>query len=318
MMNNTYVLNNNEKNELYNLSLKLKDICCYNNKELFLRDAKFLSSELPKNLKMFLKNFVNEKLLDDIAIIKNLPYDRELETPRDNSYFIGEKTILSKCQAIINEFIGEMISYEGEAHGRLFQDMVPNKQLMKTQTSLGSRIELELHTEQAFSDLRPDFLCLSCLKGDEQAKTYYLHVRDIIENLSNQEVELLTEKLWKIGVDLSFVMNGCSNEIRGPLSILTEKDLLFDQDLMIGVNENSKIIIEKIIDIYYKFRKFHVLVPGDSLIINNKRLVHGRSSFEPKFDGNDRFIIRSFILNNIEKVKNKTCVHDRMVGVQYS
>lgn len=317
-MNNIYVLNDHEKNELYNLSLQLKDSCYDSNVELFLKNAKSLSSELPKSIQIFLKNFVNENLFDDVAIIKNLPYDKEIETPDDNTHFIGEKTVLSRCQAIINEFIGEMVSYEGEAHGRLFQDMVPNKQLMSTQTSLGSKIELELHTEQAFSELRPDFLCLSCLKGDTQAKTYYLHVRDIINNLSNEEVELLKQKLWKIGVDLSFAMNGCSNDIRGPLSILTEKDLLFDQDLMIGVNDRSKTIIDKIIDIYYKFRKFHVLIPGDCLIINNKRLVHGRSSFKPKFDGTDRFVIRSFILNNIEKVKNKTNFHNRMIGVEYS
>ena len=317
-MNNIYVLNDHEKNELYNLSLQLKDTCYDSNIELFLKNAKSLSSELPKSMQIFLKNFMNENLFDDVAIIKNLPYDKEIETPDDNSHFIGEKTILSRCQTIINEFIGEMVSYEGEAHGRLFQDMVPNKQLMSTQTSLGSKIELELHTEQAFSELRPDFLCLSCLKGDTQAKTYYLHVRDIINNLSNEEVELLKQKLWKIGVDLSFAMNGCSNDIRGPLSILTEKDLLFDQDLMIGINDKSKTIIDKIIDIYYKFRKFHVLIPGDCLIINNRRLVHGRSSFKPKFDGTDRFVIRSFILNNIEKVKNKTNFHNRMIGVEYS
>ena len=317
-MNNIYVLNDHEKNELYNLSLQLKDSCYDSNIELFLKNAKSLSSELPKSMQIFLKNFMNENLFDDVAIIKNLPYDKEIETPDDNSHFIGEKTILSRCQTIINEFIGEMVSYEGEAHGRLFQDMVPNKQLMSTQTSLGSKIELELHTEQAFSELRPDFLCLSCLKGDTQAKTYYLHVRDIINNLSNEEVELLKQKLWKIGVDLSFAMNGCSNDIRGPLSILTEKDLLFDQDLMIGINDKSKTIIDKIIDIYYKFRKFHVLIPGDCLIINNRRLVHGRSSFKPKFDGTDRFVIRSFILNNIEKVKNKTNFHNRMIGVEYS
>lgn len=317
-MNNIYVLNDREQNELYNLSLELQENCCDSNVESFLKNAKSLSNKLPESMQIFLKNFVNENLFDDVAIIKNLPYDKEIETPDDNSHFIGEKTILSRCQAIINEFIGEMVSYEAEAHGRLFQDMVPNKQLMSTQTSLGSKIELELHTEQAFSELRPDFLCLSCLKGDTQAKTYYLHVRDIIDNLSNQEVELLKKKSWKIGVDLSFVMNGCSNEIRGPLSILTEKDLLFDQDLMIGVNDKSKTIIDKIIDIYYKFRKFHVLIPGDCLIINNRRLVHGRSSFKPKFDGTDRFVIRSFILNNIEKVQNKTNFHNRMIAVEYS
>ena len=68
----------------------------------------------------------------------------------------------------------------------------------------------------------------------------------------------------------------------------------------------------------HTYRKFYVLTPGDSLIINNNRLVHGRSSFEPNFDGNDRFIIRSFILNTLDKIKNKTGSHNRMISIQHS
>tara|TARA_Y200000002_G_scaffold16458_1_gene12839 strand:+ start:955 stop:1905 length:951 start_codon:yes stop_codon:yes gene_type:complete len=316
-MNNTYILSDNEKNKMYSLSFTLKDSCDHNI-DVFLITAKYLSQELPENLKTFLKNFMNEYLTDDIAIIKNLPYDTKITTPEDNSHFIGENTILSRCQTIINEFIGEMVSYEAEAHGRFFQDMVPNKRLMKTQTSLGSKIELELHTEQAFSDLRPDFLCLSCLKGDENAKTYYLHVNDIINHLPSDNIDQLKQKLWDIGVDLSFIMNGCADNKRGPVSILEGKNLLFDQDLMVGHCDNSTQIIEKIVEIYYTYRKFYVLTPGDSLIINNNRLVHGRSSFEPNFDGNDRFIIRSFILNTLDKIKNKTGSHNRMISIQHS
>ena len=63
-----------------------------------------------------------------------------------------------------------MVSYEAEGNGRLFQDMVPNKELALSQTSLGSKKELELHTEQAFSEMRPDYLSLACLKGDIYAK----------------------------------------------------------------------------------------------------------------------------------------------------
>ena len=113
-------------------------------------------------------------------------------------------------------------------------------------------------------------------------------------------------------------MNGCHSDTRGPVSILQNDELVFDQDLMDGINDKAKQIINKIIDIYYKHRKYVVLEPGDMLLINNKKLVHGRSSFNPKFDGNDRFIIRSFIMNKIEKILNKTVNNNRMVSTKFS
>ena len=311
-----YKLSNTEKREIEVLSNQLNFGSQTELEKLKL--AKDLSKHLPKNLQSFLKSFLDENVIDDIVIIQNLPYDRNIITPNDNKSFIGETLMLARCQSIINEFIGEMVSYEAEADGRLFQDMVPNKKLMETQTSLGSKTELELHTEQAFSELRPDFLSLACLKGDKNAKTYYLHVDDIINNLNQNDVELLEKELWSIGVDLSFVLNGCSGEIRGPISIMKDKHLVFDQDLMIGTNEGSKRVIERIINIYFKHRKYYILAPGDALIINNHKLLHGRSKFEPKFDGNDRFIIRSFIVNDIDKIKNKCNTRDRMVDTKYS
>ena len=317
-LSNIYILNEKEKEIMKGLSNKIMHIDPYKQANIFVEEAKELSKEVPDTMKAFINSFNNNEIEDDMIIFKNLPYDINLNTPESNEYFIGETTILSRCQSIINEYIGEMISYEAEAHGHLFQDMVPNKKLMSTQTSLGSKIELELHTEQAFSTLRPDFLCLSCITGDKNAKTYYLHMDNITNNLSREENILLKEKLWKIGVDLSFVMNGCCKDIRGPLSIIENNKLVFDQDLMIGTSKESKDIITKIIKIYYEHRKFHVLQPGDALIINNKKLVHGRSSFEPLFNGKDRFILRSFIMKNIDKIKDKTNTHNRMIDLRFS
>ena len=34
------------------------------------------------------------------------------------------------------------------------------------------------------------------------------------------------------------------------------------------------------------------LRPGDVLLLDNRRTVHSRSSFEPRFDGNDRWLQR--------------------------
>ena len=41
---------------------------------------------------------------------------------------------------------------------------------------------------------------------------------------------------------------------------------------------------------------------GDILILNNHKVVHGRSAFSPLFNGHDRFVIRSFIMKNINKI----------------
>ena len=218
-----------------------------------------------------------------------------------------------------------MISYEGEGYGRLFQDMVPKQSLSKTQTSLSSNVELEIHTEQAFSDLRPDILTLGCLRGDESAITYILPVNVILNQMDESKINLLRKPLWKIGVDLSFKIN-CdefiNGDLRGPIPIIygSEKDplLVFDQDLMIGINEEAEKLKNEIIEIYYKYRYSHILKPGEIIFIDNKRAVHGRSIFNPKFDGTDRFIIRSFVLFNIENYKNAINLNKRMVLAKYS
>lgn len=314
------VINKDEKEILIQLSKNIENIKP-NEVEIFLERAKEASKYLPNRIKKNLNEFIKNK--DPVIVIKNIPVEKDLvKTPINNTFHIGETTILARIQAIINEYIGEMVSYEAEGYGLLFQDMVPNKQLSNTQTSLGSRVELELHTEQAFSEVRPDYLCLACLRGNTDAKTFFLGINAIIENMSVQELTMLKDKLWNIGVDLSFTMNGCNGEIRGPLSILNPNgnhlELVFDQDLIIGLNDDANELIQKIIKIYYENRQHVILESGDVLIINNHRAVHGRSSFTPNYDGYDRFIIRSFIMTNIDKIKHKTDSNGRMILKQFS
>lgn len=303
-----YILKKLEKEKLLKLCEKVNS--SPKNIEIFLKEAKEAAHELPESLKEILYEFKHSEYA--ALLLKNLYIDRGIETPSSNMHHIGETTLLGKVQAIINCYIGEMVSYEAEGDGRLFQDMVPNETMQDSQTSLSSKAELELHTEQAFSELRPDYLSLACLKGDKNAKTYLLDIYDLMDSLDIEDICLLKQSLWNIGVDLSFKMNGCSEHIRGPIPIISVLDqslqLNFDQDLMIGLNEEAKLLTEKIIQIYYERRKHIVLKPGNLLIINNRKAVHGRSSFTPYFDRNDRFIIRSFIMKNLDKTRGKHMV----------
>jgi L-asparagine oxygenase len=178
--------------------------------------------------------------------------------------------------------------------------------MANNQTSIGS-VELEIHTEQAFSKLRPDILSLACLRGDLNANTFILPVQHVIRNISEQELALLCKPLWKTGIDSSFLLHGAQfleGELRGPLAIiqgtLNDPLLVFDQDLMVGLTEEASTMIKKIVDIYYKYRVLHNLQPGEIIFIDNRRAVHGRSSFQPNYDGYDRFLVRCFALFDYE------------------
>lgn len=298
--------------------------------EKFFKQVKNAFNELPIRMQIELTNFVENGSKTDFLLIKGLEnIDQNIpNTPINNKNKVGETTNLARLQAILLCSISDIIAYEAECYGNIFQDVVPIQNMEKDQTSLGSITELEIHTEQAFSKLRPDLLSLACLRGDPHAITYILPVQSIIDNLSDSEVELLKQPLWKTGVDLSFKLNNhdfIEGDIRGPMPILDDDyqsngryNLVFDQDLMFGLTEESKCLIGKIVDIYYQHRISHNLKPGEIIIIDNRRAVHGRSPFFPKYDGKDRFLVRCFSVFDYNNSLYARANDSRVVSAIYS
>jgi L-asparagine oxygenase len=296
-----------------------------NNPDLFCNKAKMLSKLLPNHIKDELMHFSVNGSPTGYLVIKNIPVENTPPTPSGNQFKVGETTLLARVQAIIISFFSDLIAYEAEGYGRLFQDIVPIKSMSAVQTSLGSNTELEIHTEQAFSKLRPDFLSLSCLRGDINANTYILPVQKILDNATENETDILRKPLWKTGVDFSFKLNGhefIEGDIRGPLAILSgdkfDPQITFDQDLMTGVCDESQAMVKKIVDIYYKHRYSHNLKPGEIIIIDNRRALHGRSPFFPQFNGFDRFLIRCFSTLDYNKSMHARINNGRTIAAIYS
>ena len=297
---------------------------------LFCQQTKNLSKELPIRMQIELTNFVENGTKNDFLLIKGLEnIEKDIpDTPNNNKNKVGETTILAKIQAILLCSISDIIAYEAECYGNIFQDVVPIQKMEEEQTSLSSNTELEIHTEQAFSKLRPDLISLGCLRGDLDAKTYILPVQTIIDNLSDSDVELLKQPLWKTGIDLSFKLNNhdfIEGDIRGPMPIMDNDyrsngryNLLFDQDLMFGITEESNLLIKKIVDIYYQHRISHNLKPGEIIIIDNRHAVHGRSPFFPKYDGKDRFLVRCFSVFDYNNSLYARPFDTRVVSAIYS
>jgi L-asparagine oxygenase len=318
--NHYYIIEitNEENNILIDLAFQIS-ASPSKSPELFCMQCKECSANVPERIKTILQDFGKNGSSSGFLLFKNISFDNIApqlpfpismhfpKTPDINNNKTGENTMLARVQSILINVIGEMISYEAEGHGTLFQDVIPVKRMENEQTSVGSNTELEIHTEQAFSKLRPDILSLACIRGDSLAQTYILPVNHILENMNEYEREILRLPFWKTGVDLSFKLNGdnfIEGDVRGPFPIIygdiEDPKLLFDQDLMFGTTEESNCLIKKITDIYYQYRIQHNLQSGEIILIDNLRAVHGRSPFYPKYDGNDRFLIRCFAVYDYE------------------
>jgi len=293
----------------------------------FIKEVDLVKKCLPQKLKNKLYDFSKNGSDKGFLLIKGFPIDdKEIPpTPQHATFSLGGETQFAKLQAIVNQTLGEMIGCEAQGGGRVFQDMIPDQKLAKTQTGIGSEVELDVHTEQAFSDLKPDFISLACLRSDPHAKTYILHVSKILENLSEKERRLLREPLWKIGVVASFKLytdKFLYGDIRGPIPIIsgdeTNPILVYNHYLMEGITDEAENLRKKILDIYYKHRCYHILKPGEILILDNRNMLHGRSAYKPNYDEGNRFICRTLVVIDYKKSCHARKKGSRMIQTYFT
>jgi L-asparagine oxygenase len=290
---------------------------------LFCAQAKAQASRMPKRLAAAIAAFRTTAGHGGTLVVKGLPVGAIPATTLDNRQHHAQDTAFARMQAVINSMLGEMVAYEAEGEGRLFQDMVPNPALAERQQSQSSKVELECHTEQAFSPLRPDWISLGCLRGDASAATYSMSVRALLDALAPCVLSRLREELWMTDVDESFLGDHAFGDdaIRGPMAILQgsadDPHLVFDQQ-MSAITPDAQDVLQEIIDRYPHLRREHILKPGELLLIDNHRTVHGRSSFTARYDGTDRFIARSFVVADLEASEHARPNGTRTIAARFS
>jgi len=256
-------------------------------------------------------------------VLQNIPVGALPSTPADNTHGLARLTQMARAALLVTSVLGDPLAYEAEGHGHLVQDMVPCRRLAYTQQSQGSRVELELHTEQAFSPVRPDWVILACLRGDPKAATYLFTATQLCQQLTAEEQDELRQPKWTTTIDESFkpfVPN--PDEVRGPMAILSgpssDPSIVFDQDLTRGLDARAEALRKKVVDLYLAHRTAYVLRPGDIVIVDNRRAVHGRSTFQPRFDGGDRFVARLMAVRDLATVRESLLQDGRTIAANRS
>jgi alpha-ketoglutarate-dependent taurine dioxygenase len=198
--------------------------------------------------------------------------------------------------------LGEPVGYLPEHGGDLVQNLVPTQAEAARQTSTSSRVRLDWHTETAFHPHKPRYLVLLCLRGDPAAQTLLCSMAQLDAGLPERTRLVLREARFRIGVDESFtdgrtvLLPELRPVVSGPAP---RPEFTFDAGLMVGADAEAD---EALAEVRRRIELEHVAVTleaGDLLVVDNHVAVHGRSPFPARFDGTDRWLQRTFVVEDL-------------------
>ena len=75
--------------------------------------------------------------------------------------------------------------------------------------------------------------------------------------------------------------------------------MIFDAELMVGVDAEADDALRSLRAVVESHHTGIALEAGDLLIVDNDVAVHGRSSYEPRWDGYDRWIQRAMAVTDL-------------------
>ncbi len=299
----------------------------YHETEEFLLDCEMRADEMPRFVRRALLEFQVRSNPDGILLLQGLPIDPGLyyvHTPINAQRSIEKKTFVSeRCLAMIGSRLGHLVSYIQEKNGDLFQNLAPVQGQERIQSSGGSKTRLQFHRETVFHPYAPEYLLLFCLRSDHDrvAETTYASITHALPLLSEQHREILFRPLYRTGIDYSF---GNEQTVKGngpvlPVLYGNPRDpfLNYDEDLMEALTPEADAALEALKDAVAQVYRSVKLDTGDLLCIDNRRTVHGRSAFTPRYDGFDRWLQRSFVVRDLGESAGDRYPGERVIRTMF-
>lgn len=253
----------------------------------------------PKNI---ISDIIKDKVrLHGFTIVSGLPVDKDI--PATPIRFIKEKPIskyiAEKNLIYLSSIFGKPHSYIEENNGEYIHDLYPIKGNEKIAAGTGSEVDLELHTEIAFDNNKPDYILLTAVRNrdGQNVPTTIANVNEVLNELTEDELRILEKGDFFIRAPYSF-SGGDNIFYRRSLVNLKDGNRLsfnFNPGVTYCITSESNILFEKLRSMFNKNVHEVFLEPGVAIIIDNNQMLHGRNSFIPKFDGKDRWLQRIYV-----------------------
>ncbi|MET7616061.1 TauD/TfdA family dioxygenase [Streptomyces sp. NPDC005408] len=264
-----------------------------------------------------------------VTLISNLPVDEALPpTPsdggpsREKSSFVAEGVLLG-----LSGLLGEPLGVLTEKAGQLVHDVIPVAGGSKTQTNQGSEVFLNFHSDimhdviGRYDVANPDFLVLSCLRADHEgvAATHYADARDIASALDPAVLETLRSPLFRLNAPGSYTRNiaGDAEVLSDPVPLISgsldSPEIAISANGVRALTSGAQAALDQLQDICQSVAHKVLLRPGQALLINNRKGVHARSSFSARYDGEDRWLQRTYVRRSLWNIRYRVTQENRRV-----
>lgn len=186
--------------------------------------------------------------------------------------------------------LGRPIAYEGERNGAFIHDIQPDPQQKGLASSSGFDTGLALHTEMAFHPIKPNYILLFCIKNPG-VPTFLVSMKDILQRVDASTRCVLGQDGFKIHPPVSFTNTTFhpywQSVVKQNTITMAQHCLIeFKNDMYKDAYTNLTRQVEK------AFKTEIVLRPGDLLVIDNTKYLHGR----PHIPFCDRLLKRMYVL----------------------
>jgi L-asparagine oxygenase len=270
--------------------------------EAFVKVARDVARRFPPSLVDAIASFASDPGPAGALLLRGVPTGDVPPTPASPTAptvkdLRSEQVLLAVARAL-----GEPVGYLPEHGGSIVQNLVPTQADVGRQTSTSSGVDLAFHTETAFHPHGPRYLLLLCLRGDPEAATTLASIDDLLPALDVATVEELRRHHFRTAVDESF--GGTPGLPHGPARpVLGGPDehpwLCWDEELTTGETAAARAALVELRRVVAERRREVVLADGDLLVVDNRRCVHGRRPFHARFDGTDRWLQRTFVVDSL-------------------
>jgi len=210
-------------------------------------------------------------------------------------YIDGSEVGTEGYLCLLSRLLGPAISFEDWHGGAKIQNLYPLPDRRNVQCAANC-VYLEMHTETAFRPNTPYFLILLCLReGREPVYTILCDLREIVNAMAPEAKKVLGSPSFCFAIKDD---HGGRTEPKPIETLHSGHRRLNYAEALMGIDEPSREVLAELRHQIQKKARLLQLKAGDAMIINNLYMVHGRTAFEPRFDGTDRWLQRLLVGSN--------------------
>ncbi|TCO59329.1 clavaminate synthase Cs1 [Actinocrispum wychmicini] len=270
--------------------------------DAFFADAMRLADRLPQELRHGLDDFNANGNLDGYLLLRGLPVEPDDELPpTPTSSPPPEDRRLLNMEAmlcVVGGALGLLTAYDqGYGNRRsitVLHELYPTPEAHPLSGGT-SKTQLEFHTDLSHHAHQPNYILLSCSRGDHEGRAATLvgSIRKALPLLSDDVRDHLFERVFTRRFDAADP--GATAHVKPLYGNKDDPYVSFNRSFLTAETPEDIAALDALSTALTDVTERVLLSRGDLLIIDNFRIAHGRAPFTARWDGKDRWLHRAYV-----------------------